>query len=1189
MSSSDQAESPDQVIPCGTALSWSESGRLAALDRYAILDTGRDDAFDAIVDLAADILDAPIAVVNFIAADRQWFKAEIGIGADELPLDVSICRHAILQPGIFVVRDLAADPRFAHNPLVDVAGGLRFYAGALLETPDRFRLGTICVLDNEPRPDGISPRQARALATLAGQAMTQLELRRAKALAERQSRNLALIADGAVRLMAAPDAETLVAQLYAALAEPFALNVCFHYRCGDGHLELVASAGLTTKQRALAARLEFGQTVCGIVAATREEAHIAHICASDDGDTAFLRDLGIDSYISLPLFDDGSLLGTLSFGRKTAASSNAELETVRALAAQAATALARLRGDDARNAAEQRFRAVFEQTSLGIARVAFDGEAFLEVNDALCAITGYSRDELVGRSWVSITHPKDVDLELARFGDMAKGEADSYTIETRYIRKDGRPIWVALTLSLVRDRRGGPDFKICVVEDIDARKAETDRRAFLLRLDDALRDATTTQDVLVAASRLLGTQLSTGRVGYGVVDEPRDWVDVASDWHDETMPSAGGRWRIADLATPLFDALDRGLTKVLRDMGTDPLTREVVESPEMRRGAMRASIDVPFLHEGRLRGLLFVNEPMPRDWQPAEVALVEETARRVGATVERIRAEAATLAVQRRLDAVLDNASVAVFLMNDQQHCQYMNRAAEDLTGYTFAETQGRPLHDVIHHSYPDGRPFPLAECAIDRAFPENANTRGEEVFVHKDGRFYPVAFVASPIRDENSKTIGTIIEVRDISADKAAAKALQDSEARYRTLVESATDFAIVMLDGEGVLASWNTGAEAMMGYEEAEAVGQSGAIFFTEEDRTAKAPEREMATAMRDGRATNERWHVRKDGSRFWGSGLMQPIEGTPGFVKIFRDRTTERAQSKAHDDAMAAENASMQLLQEVGTRLVKEDDVETVYAQLLDTAMQLMRSDRASIQMLDDDGSTLTLLASQGFAPQSVAHWQKVAAGCGSSCGLALECQRRIHIADVEAFEPLPDGGEMAAYRASGIRGVQSTPLTSRSGAIVGMFSTHWREPHVPDERAFRYFDLLAHQAADVIDRAISRNALRESEERFRSIAENMSEGVIIFDANGDALFHNAASLRIHGYDDPEHGKFRDLNLRTNGKDVTKAERFGHRTLGRCHECCAENTSRARSFVAGSLPTGVSISPAIMTRRSLMPRAM
>lgn len=126
---------------------------------------------------------------------------------------------------------------------------------------------------------------------------------------------------------------------------------------------------------------------------------------------------------------------------------------------------------------------------------------------------------------------------------------------------------------------------------------------------------------------------------------------------------------------------------------------------------------------------------------------------------------------RRRLEAVLDNATVSIFLMDHRQHCIYMNKAAEELTGYTFAEVRelDRPLHDIVHHTYPDGRPFPLEECAIDRAFPEHNKVQGEEIFVHKDGSFYPVGFTASPIRDEASDTIGTIIEVRDIREERLA------------------------------------------------------------------------------------------------------------------------------------------------------------------------------------------------------------------------------------------------------------------------------------------------------------------------------------------------------------------------------------------------------------------------------------
>lgn len=177
----------------GAATTWDELDRLAALDSYGILDTPREPQFDDIVRLASDIFEAPIAVVNLVAGGRQWFKAEVGIGADELPLDVSICAHAILQRGIFVVPDTTKDDRFAGNPLVTGKPGLRFYAGALLETPEGLPLGTVCVLDTKPRRQGITDRERLTLQVLSNQVMSQLELRRA--VAERDQRAEAMSAE----------------------------------------------------------------------------------------------------------------------------------------------------------------------------------------------------------------------------------------------------------------------------------------------------------------------------------------------------------------------------------------------------------------------------------------------------------------------------------------------------------------------------------------------------------------------------------------------------------------------------------------------------------------------------------------------------------------------------------------------------------------------------------------------------------------------------------------------------------------------------------------------------------------------------------------------------------------------------------------------------------------------------------
>lgn len=156
-----------------------ESRRIAALRRYAILDTPREEEFDEVVRVVSAICGTPISVVNLIDADRQWFKAEVGLGVRETPLPASICAHAILQPDLFIVPDTLKDARFADNPLVTGEPHLRFYAGALLETPDGLPLGTICVLDYEPRE--LDDNQKALLRMAARQIMKMIELRRLNA------------------------------------------------------------------------------------------------------------------------------------------------------------------------------------------------------------------------------------------------------------------------------------------------------------------------------------------------------------------------------------------------------------------------------------------------------------------------------------------------------------------------------------------------------------------------------------------------------------------------------------------------------------------------------------------------------------------------------------------------------------------------------------------------------------------------------------------------------------------------------------------------------------------------------------------------------------------------------------------------------------------------------------------------
>jgi two-component sensor histidine kinase len=159
----------------------TESERLAALRSYRVLDTPPEPEFDDLVQLAARACQTPVALISLIDERRQWFKAQVGLGVRETPLDRSICLSAMLLPGLTIVSDLTEDPRFVGNPLVTGQPHLRFYAGAVLRTPDGVPLGALCVLDHMPRD--LTQEQASTLTMLARQVMSQLELRRA--IAER--------------------------------------------------------------------------------------------------------------------------------------------------------------------------------------------------------------------------------------------------------------------------------------------------------------------------------------------------------------------------------------------------------------------------------------------------------------------------------------------------------------------------------------------------------------------------------------------------------------------------------------------------------------------------------------------------------------------------------------------------------------------------------------------------------------------------------------------------------------------------------------------------------------------------------------------------------------------------------------------------------------------------------------------
>jgi len=166
-----------------------ESARHATLLSYEILDTPREEAFDDITRLVANLLDVPIALVSFIDGGRQWFKSSVGLELEETPRDVAFCAHALHEPQMLVVPDAREDPRFRDNPLVTGEPHIRFYAGAVLRGSGGHPLGTLCAIDREPRRP--SDAALASLAALSRRVMSELELRRSLRENQRTTARLA--------------------------------------------------------------------------------------------------------------------------------------------------------------------------------------------------------------------------------------------------------------------------------------------------------------------------------------------------------------------------------------------------------------------------------------------------------------------------------------------------------------------------------------------------------------------------------------------------------------------------------------------------------------------------------------------------------------------------------------------------------------------------------------------------------------------------------------------------------------------------------------------------------------------------------------------------------------------------------------------------------------------------------------
>ncbi|OKH43483.1 hypothetical protein NIES2101_30325 [Calothrix sp. HK-06] len=252
---------------------------------------------------------------------------------------------------------------------------------------------------------------------------------------------------------------------------------------------------------------------------------------------------------------------------------------------------------------------------------------------------------------------------------------------------------------------------------------------------------------------------------------------------------------------------------------------------------------------------------------------------------ERKIAEIALIESEKQNRNILESIKDGFFALNSNWEFTYVNQAAEHLLDYN----AGALLGQNVWECFPE-----LTDSEFEQLYHRVMRNRVAESLTG----FYPNHNCWYEVSSYPAIN-GITIFFRDITVSKQAEEALRQSESRFRLMVESAKEYAIFTLDLNGIISSWNSGAERVLGYTETEAIGCSSRLIFTPEDNEINRAEREMELALTQGRAENERWHIRKNGSRFWASGLMMPLlseaGNVQGFVNILQDKTEQR---QAHE---------------------------------------------------------------------------------------------------------------------------------------------------------------------------------------------------------------------------------------------------------------------------------------------------
>ena len=484
------------------------------------------------------------------------------------------------------------------------------------------------------------------------------------------------------------------------------------------------------------------------------------------------------------------------------------------------------------------------------------------------------------------------------------------------------------------------------------------------------------------------------------------------------------------------------------------------------------SLVLPLIAEGQALGTIWIiTHDEQRQFDSEDVRLMSGLADFTAATLLRHQQQARELSVagtalkqesterklaEERSLAVIDNLPGGAAFVIDRD-LRYTMAAGEALATAHFQPEDfiGRTIFEVLPSALAASYEHMYRTALVGKPFEH-------EHQVHS--RWYISR--GTPLRTESGEIYGVLAVSYDITDRKRAEATLLESEKRFRLMADAVPQI-VWITDAEGRVEFFNRQWSIYTGipYEPMTAAEVAAKHVHPEdESRTMEA----FGDAQQRGGIFEVEHRVRSaSGAYRWFLVRAEPYHD-PETGKIIRwyGSSTDIHDRKQAAAKLAADLQDTQLLRDLATRLITEGDSQTLYQEIVSAAIALTRADAGTVQILDEGTQDLLLLATQGFDQSMVDHFYRVDASSNTSCGITLARGERSCV-DFDVPESEDPDGSCRMHVEVGLLSAQSTPLITRSGKAIGMVSTHWRRHHRPSERELRFLELLARQAADLIE--------------------------------------------------------------------------------------------------------------------------